>query len=133
MWGVGWGGGGLLTLHKEREREREREEIFTARTFSPRPLPQNNSHAHATHTPAPARHTKHPLQAQFFATAVSIAKSHKAECDKKGLKKIVEFRASLRDDDAGTWPAQLKALKAQVLEFARSFPVVGFDAKTAKY
>ena len=64
---------------------------------------------------------------------MSIAKSHKAECEKKGLKKVVEFRASLRDDDAGTWPEQLKALKAQVLQFARSFPVVGFDAKTAKY
>jgi hypothetical protein len=64
---------------------------------------------------------------------VAIAKAHKAECDKKGLKKIVEFRASLQDGDNNTWPEALRALKAQVLSFARSFPEVGFDEKTAKY
>ena len=56
-----------------------------------------------------------------------------ARGDADGLKKVSEFRSTLRDDDAGTWPAELKALKAEVVDFARSFPVVGFDAATAKY
>jgi len=64
---------------------------------------------------------------------VAIAKSHKAVCEGKGLKKVAEFRASLLDKDNGTWPAELVALKADVISFARSFPVVGFDEKTAKY
>ena len=109
--------------------ERERGDFYSTPGL---PFPATKpSHARTrTHAPATSQHL---LQAEFFTTAVSIAKSHKAECEKKGLKKVVEFRASLRDDDAGTWPEQLKALKAQVLQFARSFPVVGFDAKTAKY
>ncbi len=112
------------------QEERERGDFYS--TPASLSLPQYH-HTHArTRTHAPAT-SQHLLQAEFFTTAVSIAKSHKAECEKKGLKKVVEFRASLRDDDAGTWPEQLKALKAQVLQFARSFPVVGFDAKTAKY
>ena len=64
---------------------------------------------------------------------MAIAKAHKAECDAKGLKKVADFRASLQDGDNGTWPLALKALKAEVLAFARSFPVVGFDEKTARY
>ena len=100
---------------EKREREREKREEWTV-CVPPAP------------TPARA-HT----QAKFFGTAVAIAKAHKAECDKKGLKKIVEFRASLQDGDNNTWPEALRALKAQVLSFARSFPVVGFDEKTAKY
>ena len=92
------------------------------------PTPLTPCHS-LTAAPSPAS----AAQAKFFGTAVAIAKAHKAECDKKGLKKIVEFRASLQDGDNNTWPEALRALKAQVLSFARSFPVVGFDEKTAKY
>ena len=64
---------------------------------------------------------------------MSITKTLKAAADAKGLKKVSEFKSTIPDHDDGSWPAELKALKADVVAFARSFPVVGFDAKTAKY
>ena len=84
-------------------------------------------------TPPPPPLTPTSPQADFFTTAVAIAKAHKAECEKKGLKKVAEFRASLPDKDDGAWPEALRKLKQDVLSFARSFPVVGFDASKAKY
>jgi hypothetical protein len=74
-----------------------------------------------------------PLQASFFHRAVGIAKSHKAAQEAAGRKKIAEFRASLSDEQDGTWPAELVALKAEIAGFARSFPVVGFDAAAMRY
>ncbi len=99
--------------------------------FSPSPLSLTDSPL----TPLPLHtHTYHtPLQADFFARAVAIAKAHKTVCEAKGLKKVAEFRGSLQDKDNGSWPKELTALKADVVSFARSFPVVGFDEKTAKY
>lgn len=64
---------------------------------------------------------------------MGIAKAHKAVCEGKGLKKVSEFRASLKDEDAGTWPAELRTLKEEIGVFARGFPVVGFDEKTMRY
>ena len=73
------------------------------------------------------------MQAGFFHRAVCIAKAHKAACDAKGLKKVAEFRASMADGDASTWPAGMKALKDDVTAFSRSFPVVGFDGAAMRY
>ena len=73
------------------------------------------------------------FQATFFTKAVEITKTLKAAADAKGLKKVSEFRSTLKDNDNGSWPAELKALKSEVTTFARTFPVIGFDAKTAKY
>jgi len=69
-----------------------------------------------------------PPQAEFFKRAVAVTKSHRATVEAKGGKKVADFRNSLRDDDGGSWPAELAALKRDVVAFARSFPVVGFDA-----
>ena len=117
-------GGGRTKGTSGQRRERGTEREKNGRAAAPSPL---------TSLPRPHSRARAHSQAKFFGTAVAIAKAHKAECDKKGLKKIVEFRASLQDGDNNTWPEALRALKAQVLSFARSFPVVGFDEKTAKY
>ena len=55
--------------------------------------------------------------------------------DARGAKKVADFRASLPDADPEKklWPAELHALRAEVIAFARGFPVVGFAEKTAKY
>jgi glycine hydroxymethyltransferase len=73
--------------------------------------------------------------AAFFSRAVAITKAFKAVCDAKGAKKVADFKAALPDSDAArtAWPAELHALKDDVRAFARSFPVIGFDAATAKY
>ena len=71
--------------------------------------------------------------AGFFARAVAITAAHQAACKARGATKVADFRASLPDADAAAWPAELRALKADVTAFARSFPVVGFDAAEAKY
>jgi glycine hydroxymethyltransferase len=71
--------------------------------------------------------------AEFFHRAVGIAKAHKAAVEGKGLKKVAEFRASLKDSDEGTWPEALRALKKDVAAFSQSFPVVGFDAASMRY
>ncbi len=64
---------------------------------------------------------------------MGITKTQKAVVEGKGLKKVADFRASLHDNDNGTWPEELRKLKADVSAFARSFPVVGFDASAMKY
>lgn len=84
-------------------------------------------------TPAPLHVHLHCPQAEFFHRAVTITKAQKAAVEAKGLKKVAEFRASLKDTDEGTWPAELKTLKADVGAFAASFPVVGFDASKMRY
>jgi glycine hydroxymethyltransferase len=73
--------------------------------------------------------------AGFFARAVKITAAAKAAADARGAKKVAEFRATLPDADPEKklWPAELHALRADVVAFARSFPVIGFDAATAKY
>ena len=86
-----------------------------------------------THTHVHARAHPSKFQAELFSRAVAVAKAQKVVCEGKGLKKVAEFRASLADKDDGSWPKELTALKADVVSFARSFPVVGFDEKTAKY
>ena len=124
------GGGGTHKAPAAAREKRERERALAEwRGCAPSALPPLPLCTPTLPPPPPA----FAAQAKFFGTAVAIAKAHKAECDKKGLKKIVEFRASLQDGDNNTWPEALRALKAQVLSFARSFPVVGFDEKTAKY
>ena len=72
--------------------------------------------------------------AGFFERAVAIAKAQRAVVEARGLKKVADFRESLKDGDAdGAWPPALKALAAEVRDFARSFPVVGFDEATMRY
>jgi glycine hydroxymethyltransferase len=71
--------------------------------------------------------------AEFFHRAVGITKAHKAAVEGRGLKKVADFRASLKDGDKGTWPAELRALQADVAAFARAFPVVGFDEAAMRY
>ena len=72
--------------------------------------------------------------ARFFERAVAITKAHRAAVEARGLKKVAEFRASLKDDSAaGGWPAELVALRDEVRAFARSFPVVGFDEAAMRY
>jgi hypothetical protein len=66
-------------------------------------------------------------QASFFSRCVAIAKAHRAVCEAKGLKKVAEFRGSLSDKEDATWPAELGPLRKEVVAFARSFPVVGFN------
>ncbi len=73
------------------------------------------------------------VQATMFDRAVQIASSHKKILDGKGLKKVADFRASLKDSDEGTWPAELRTLKSDVAAFARSFPAVGFEEKSMRY
>ena len=52
----------------------------------------------------------------------------------KGLKKVAEFKSSLKDgNEDKAWPQALVQLKSDVRTFARSFPVVGFDEKTMTY
>jgi len=74
-----------------------------------------------------------PPQASFFHRAVGIAASHKAAQEAAGRRKVAEFRASLSDEAYATWPAELVALKAEIATFARSSPVVGFDAAAMRY
>ena len=72
--------------------------------------------------------------AGFFERAVGIAKAQRAVVEARGLKKVAEFRESLKDGDAdGAWPPALKALAREVRDFARSFPVVGFDEAAMRY
>ena len=63
--------------------------------------------------------------AGFFHRAVQIAAAQKAAVEARGLKKVADFKASLPDADGGAWPEPLRALKADVTAFARTFPVVG--------
>jgi glycine hydroxymethyltransferase len=64
--------------------------------------------------------------AEFFHRGVGIAlQVQKATAGKK----LVDFKASL----ASTPPPALKALQDDVVSFACTFPVVGFDADTMKY
>lgn len=71
--------------------------------------------------------------AEFFHRAVTITTAHKKTVEAQGLKKVKEFRDSLKDEDAGTWPAELRSLKADIATFSRSFPVVGFEVKSMRY
>jgi glycine hydroxymethyltransferase len=74
--------------------------------------------------------------AAFFARAVEITKKHKTTCEAKGLKKVAEFRSSLPDNGdskSGSWPEGMSQLKDDIAAFARSFPVVGFDASKMRY
>ena len=71
--------------------------------------------------------------AEFFHRAVAITKTQKAAVEAKGLKKVAEFRASLHDNDNGTWPEDLRKLKKDITTFSRKFPVVGFDQSTMRY
>ena len=72
-------------------------------------------------------------QAGFFHEAVTITKAHRAVVESRGLKKVADFRASLHDTDTSVWPPALLKLKAAVTAFARTFPVVGFDARTMRF
>ncbi len=60
---------------------------------------------------------------------MAIAKAHRAVCEAKGLKKVAEFRGSLSDKEDASWPADLAPLRKEVVAFARSFPVVGFNVR----
>jgi len=90
-------------------------------------------HTAPTFSARPAAPLSIPLQASFFHRAVDIARSHKAAQEAAGRRKVAEFRASLSDEADATWPAELVALKAEIATFARSFPVVGFDAAAMRY
>jgi hypothetical protein len=81
-----------------------------------------------TPCPPPPPSTPSLPQASFFSRCVAIAKAHRAACEAKGLKKVAEFRGSLSDKEDATWPAELGPLRKEVIAFARSFPVVGFDS-----
>lgn len=71
--------------------------------------------------------------ASFFERAVAISKAHKATVEAKGLKKVAEFRASLKDADEGTWPEELRKLRADITAFAREFPTVGYTVPGMRY
>jgi glycine hydroxymethyltransferase len=72
--------------------------------------------------------------ASFFDRAVSITAEHRKTVEAKGLKKVAEFKSSLKDgNEDKAWPQALVQLKSDVRTFARSFPVVGFDEKTMTY
>ena len=71
--------------------------------------------------------------ADFFHRAVAITTAHKAGLDAKGLKKVADFRASMKDADPSTWPAALRTLKEEVAAFAKGFPAVGFSVDTMRY
>ena len=72
--------------------------------------------------------------AGFFERAVAITKAQRAAVEARGLKKVAEFRDSLKDGDAdGAWPPALTQLAREVRAFARSFPVVGFDEAAMVY
>jgi hypothetical protein len=68
-----------------------------------------------------------PSQADFFHRAVTITRAHKAACEAKGLKKVAEFRESLKDGQPETWPAELVALRKEISAFATQFPAIGFE------
>lgn len=71
--------------------------------------------------------------AQFFARAVAITVKHKAALEGKGVKKVADFRASLKDEDAGSWPEGMAQLKKDITAFARSFPAIGFEEASMRY
>jgi glycine hydroxymethyltransferase len=49
----------------------------------------------------------------------------------KGSTKLSDFKAALGED--GEKVKEIGALKKEVVEWARSFPVVGFEASSMKY
>jgi glycine hydroxymethyltransferase len=72
--------------------------------------------------------------AAFFERAVNITAEHRKTVESKGLKKVAEFKSSLKDgNEDNAWPQALVKLKSDVTTFARSFPVVGFDEKEMRY
>ena len=84
---------------------------------------------------SPALTTRGLVEADFdrvvsyFGRAVAIAAALDAEVKAGGGKKLADFKAAI---DASP-PAELTALAAEVREFARSFPSIGFDEETMTY
>ncbi|CAM9288591.1 unnamed protein product, partial [Choristocarpus tenellus] len=64
--------------------------------------------------------------AEFFHKGVTAAKAVAAD-----TSKLKEFRAVLEDGGSG-YP-QIGALKEEVVNFSRGFPVIGFDSSTMRY
>ncbi len=64
---------------------------------------------------------------------MEITQAHKKALDAKGLKKANDFRASITAENESSWPAGMAQLRKDVVAFARSFPVVGFDVANMRY